>query len=354
MKLQRFALWLFVVIATGWLMIVGRNLILPIVLAIVFWYLINTLAVTLGKISWGGWHLPRSVALPIAILAIGGLFWLLGSMISSNIAQVIKAAPAYQARLEAIIIDVSLKLGFENAPNLSELFRSFDLGRTLQELGGAAASVAGSIGIVIIYTLFLLAEQATFSAKIEAVFHDKPREAQARRLLDHIAEDIQIYIRIKTLLALITAAIGYAIMASVGVDFAGFWAVLIFFFYYIPTIGSLLAIVSPTLLTLVQFDSIQPFIIVAVCMGVVQISMANFIEPMIMGRSLNVSPFIIILSLMVFGTMWGVVGMFLCVPIMVIAMIVLANFPQTRPLAAIISADGKLLLPEHREAKRKA
>jgi predicted PurR-regulated permease PerM len=152
-------------------------------------------------------------------------------------------------------------------------------------------------------------------------------------------------------LALITASIGYIIMRAVGLDFAGFWAVLIFFFYYIPTVGSLLAVISPTLLTLVQFDSLTPFLIVAICMGVVQIGMANFVEPLIMGRSLNVSPFIMILSLMVFGTLWGVVGMFLCVPIMVIAMIIMGNFPQTRGIAVLISADGNVQLPERKDDK---
>jgi predicted PurR-regulated permease PerM len=77
-------------------------------------------------------------------------------------------------------------------------------------------------------------------------------------------------------------------------------------------------------------------------MGITQISMANIVEPAILGRSLNLSPFVIILSLMVWGTIWGVIGMFLCVPIMVILMIVLANFEQTRPVAVLLSADGRI------------
>ena len=157
-----------------------------------------------------------------------------------------------------------------------------------------------------------------------------------------VSQDIQIYLRIKITLGLIMALIGYGIMWAVGLDFSGFWAVLIFFFYFIPTVGSMLAIVSPMLLTLVQFDSLTPFFIVTLTMGVTQITMANVIEPAIMGRSLNLSPFVIILSLMVWGTVWGVIGMFLCVPIMVIVMIVLANFEQTRPVAVLLSADGRI------------
>lgn len=346
MTLARFALWLFVVALTGYLMIVGRNLLLPLVLAVVLWYLIDTLAAFFGHIRAGRRRLPRAVALTLAVVTIGLLVWVLGNMIRTNIEAVIEAAPSYQAKLERIVADVSRHFGVENTPTIAELFAQFDLRQVLSELAGAAASVAGQVGIVLIYTGFLFVEQLSFDRKLSAFFTDAEHEAKTRLLLHRISEDIRIYIRIKTFLALITALIGYLIMTGVGLDFAGFWAVMIFFFYYIPTVGSLLAIISPTLLTLVQFESLTPFLIVLIAMGTVQIITANVIEPAMLGRSLNLSPFVIILSLMVFGTIWGVVGMFLCVPIMVIAMIVLANFPQTRPIAVMLSADGRIFRPD--------
>lgn len=88
-------------------------------------------------------------------------------------------------------------------------------------------------------------------------------------------------------------------MAWVGVDFAGFGAMMVFSFCYIPTIGSILAIVAPALLTLVQFDHLTPFLIVLLVIGTILIVAANMIEPAIMGRSLNLSPLIVIVSLMV-------------------------------------------------------
>jgi predicted PurR-regulated permease PerM len=140
----------------------------------------------------------------------------------------------------------------------------------------------------------------------------------------------------------VTSALAYAVMAWTGIDFAGFWAVMIFFLYYIPTVGSILAIVAPALLTLVQFDHLTPFLIVLFVIGTIQIVMANVIEPAIMGRSLNLSPLVVIVSLMVWGTIWGVVGMFLSVPIMVVLLIVLAHFDATRPVAVLLSANGDI------------
>ena len=82
----------------------------------------------------------------------------------------------------------------------------------------------------------------------------------------------------------------------------------------------------------------------------IQVVMANVIEPAVMGRSLNLSPLVVIASLMVWGTIWGVVGMFLCVPIMVVVLIVLAHFDATRPVAVLLSADGRI--PEPNAAGR--
>jgi predicted PurR-regulated permease PerM len=342
MSLARFALWLFILTLVGWLMIVGRNLLLPLVLALVFWYLIDALANFYTRFHLRSWRLPRSLALTGAILTSGGLLWLLGNIIGSNVSQVVKAAPGYQARLQAIINSVTDYFGVSQL-NLTELFDRFDIGGSLSQLAGGVASVAGVTGIIIVYVGFLFVEQVWFNQKLALIMRDPERGERLRGILHQITLDIQTYIRIKTSLAVITAGIGYIIMRIVGLDFAGFWAVLIFFFYYIPTVGSLLAIISPTVLTLVQFESIWQFIVVASAFGFTQIMMANFIEPMIMGRSLNLSPFVIILSLVVWGTIWGVIGMFLCMPIMVILMIVLANFEQTRPIAVMLSADGRII-----------
>ena len=68
----------------------------------------------------------------------------------------------------------------------------------------------------------------------------------------------------------------------------------------------------------------------------------NVVEPKMMGRSLSISPVVILISLAVWGSIWGVIGMFLSVPIMVIAMIVMAQFKATRPIAILLSSDGNV------------
>jgi AI-2 transport protein TqsA len=345
MTLQRAALWAIVVAAAMYLLVAGRGLLLPFVLGIVLWYMVDALADAFEQPRLAGFRLPRPLALLAAIGIIGGLLWVVGRTIGANVTAVVAAAPNYERRLQILINEGARMIGVEQAPTLSELFDRISLADTLSSIATAAASVVSVAGIVLIYAGFLFVEQVRFRRKLAVMLGSGEQQARVQGVLDQIDRDIRVYIRIKTTLAVVTSMLAYAVMASVGVDFAGFWAVMVFFFYYIPTVGSILAIAAPAVLTLVQFDHLTPFLIVLFVFGTIQVVTANVIEPAIMGRTLNLSPLVVIVSLMVWGTMWGVVGMFLCVPIMVVGLIVLAQFETTRPIAVLLSADGRIPEP---------
>ena len=131
-------------------------------------------------------------------------------------------------------------------------------------------------------------------------------------------------------------------MRWVGVDFAETWALLIFVLNYIPNIGSIVAVAFPALLALVQFETLGPFIILVISLTAIQLAIGSVLEPMLMGNTLNMSPFAIILALAFWGTIWGIVGMFLSVPIMVMVMIVCAHVPSWRWVAILLSKDGQI------------
>ena len=127
-----------------------------------------------------------------------------------------------------------------------------------------------------------------------------------------------------------------------GVDYAVFWSFLIFLLNFIPTIGSLIATTFPAILAFIQFGDFKPVLTVIILIGIVQFLIGNILEPRIMGRSLNLSALVVLLSLALWGTLWGVVGMFLCVPITVTLMIIFSNFEKTLPFAIMLSANGNV------------
>ena len=327
---------------TIYLLISGRNILIPIAIAIMAWYLVNAIARGIMRLSIRGVHPPRWAALVLTVLAAIAAVMSLAEMVSGNFTAVVDAVPSYQANLQRLIGDAAALFGLQETPNLTQLVERIDFRAVVSRIAGTLTGIAGDAGLILVYVLFLFFEQGSFNRKMKALFPDGEREERVRRILGHMTQEIQNYLWIKTFSSALTAGLSYAVLAAVDVDFAGFWAVIIFLLNYIPTIGSLLGILFPALLALVQFDTLIPFLIVTPSLAVIQVFMGNFLEPMMMGSSLNISPFATLVSLAVWGSIWGIPGMFLCVPITVIAMIIFAHFPRTRPIAVMLSTDGRV------------
>jgi predicted PurR-regulated permease PerM len=340
MKLQRVAMAMIVIFLTFYLLHIGQSLLLPLVIAASVAYLISILAHTICAVKIRGVGVPTSLAMVFAVAVIMVSLSFLVQLITVNIASVVKVAPEYQQNLEALIYRGYTLFKVEQAPNLQEVLKQIDFRAYLQDFGGTVRGLVSSTGIIIVYLIFLLLEQRTFPSKIRALVRDPERQADAFELIGKMRHDIRSYIGIKVLTSAATGLLSYAVLNLVGVDFASFWAVLIFLLNFIPTIGSIIATAFPSLLTLVQFDTIGPFIITASVLTTVQFCIGSLIEPKLMGNRLNLSPIVILLSLGLWGAVWGIPGMFLCVPITVIIMIICSYFPQSRPIAILLSGNG--------------
>jgi predicted PurR-regulated permease PerM len=217
-----------------------------------------------------------------------------------------------------------------------------DLANVLAQTATALTGVAGSAGLIAIYVLFLLLEQQGFDQKLDRLFANPVNATRTRHVLDQIERRIETYLRIKTFMSLLTGGASYVVLLAFGVDFAGFWALWIFLLNYIPNIGSIIGVLFPTLLTLVQFDDLLVTLSVGAILTSLQFAIGNLLEPRLMGYSLNLSPFVIIVSLALWGSIWGIAGLFLCVPLTMIVAIVCAQLPATRPVAVLLSADGRV------------
>ncbi|MDB4345708.1 AI-2E family transporter [bacterium] len=342
MKIQRFAMVMIIVFLTFYLLHLGQALLLPLVIAGAVAYLISILAHAICSFQSKGFSVPKPLAMIVAIAIIGLTLSSLVQLITVNIKSVVAEAPGYQSNLEALIYKGYSMFGVEEAPNIREILNQLDFGAYLQSFGATVRSLLSSTGIIIVYLIFLLLEQRTFGDKIKAIIRDPKRQEDAFELIDKMRSEIRTYVGIKVLTSATTGLISYFVLKQVGVHFASFWAVLIFLLNFIPTIGSVIATAFPSILTLVQFDTLGPFIITVSILTAVQFCVGSLVEPKLMGNRLNLSPIVILLSLGLWGSVWGIPGMFLCVPITVIIMIICSYFPATRPFAILLSGNGKV------------
>ena len=274
-RIVAFASSIIVVALTFVLLTQGRDLLIPIAVAIMIWYLLNAMARGFHALPLGTRHLPNWLAMALALVTVLIGLALVAELISGNIAQVSAAAPAYQANIEALIARMSSRFGLEEPPDFAVVFQQFDLRTLARGFASAAATFAGNFGIVLVYVLFLLFEQKGFNNKMRALFPDPERREEVRSLLHRMQAQIQTYVAIKTMTSVLTGGVSYAVLKVVGVDFAEFWGFIIFLLNYIPTVGSLLGIIFPALLALVQFPTLGPFLIVFVGLGSVQFLIGN-------------------------------------------------------------------------------
>jgi len=338
-------------IAVFYVLVAGQAFLVPLAVSIMVWYVINALSRTFTKVI-PGVDEPNMLTTFVSLVSIVVFIGFVADMIQSNIVQVSAAAPTYKANFDSLVTKAVEKYPSLELINFSKLTSGIEIGPAILKLVGAFQSMLGSIFLVPIYVLFLMLEQGTFQRKIKAIFPDQHARESIISILTHAQDDIQTYLWIKTVTSTLTGVISYFVLLAVGVDFAAFWAFTIFLLNFIPTVGSIIATLFPALLALIQFDTLAQFFIVLVGVGFIQLMVGNFLEPKLMGNTLNVSPFVVMMSLTLWGSIWGIAGMFLSVPITVIMLIVFAHSPKTRYLAILLSGDGDLKFADDNIAEK--
>ena len=339
--------------AAGWMVVIalsfvliraGKDLFIPLVIALIGVYLIKILERWIGYAKISGRGLPPLAALALAFVAVIAMGLVLFSIVAENATKVAEFAPRYQSRLLAIQADLFLAAGFEQPPAIREFLGGFDIPGTVTLVATNLATLLKNAVLILIFGVFLLLESRFIPAKIAALFPNEEHRVRVQGILKRVDRDIQTYFGVKTAVSLVTAVLSYAVMKFIGLDFAAFWALLVFILNFIPTIGSIFATVLPGLLALVQFEEWRPVVILVVGITLIQQVLGNIVEPNLMGITLNLSPLVVVMSLLLWGMLWGVVGMFLCVPITVILLIILANFPSTKWVAVLLLKDGTVRL----------
>ena len=324
------------------LLVYGAVVLVPLAMAILIWFLINAVASSFQRISLGTFQMQRRMALVLALITTLAAVLVVVDLVVSNLSVMGTQTIDFESSLNPLIDKIAKWTGVSNTDILNKALDTIGLEKLFGKIVSATASFSSQIGVVLVYVIFLLIEQQFFEVKLRALIKEDKRRDWIRGILEAIARDVQSYMWIMTMLSGLTAALSYGIMKWIGLEHAAFWALLIFFLNFIPTIGSILSTALPTVFAMIQFQGFTEALTLFVAVGVVQFLIGNFLQPRLAAKTLNMSQFVVILSLFVWGAIWGVVGMFLAVPITVIMLIIYSNFETTKPVAILLSQDGQI------------
>ncbi|MEM6878729.1 MAG: AI-2E family transporter [Bacteroidota bacterium] len=343
MSITKVAAWLISLALILTLIVLGQSFLVPVLLALLLWYIINGIDNQIRRFRPIRSYCPNWLSLTVSFGLIGLGLYFVGNLIVNNANEFISTAPQYFEKVDDLLLRIHTLLGREGDPWTLDTIKYGDqLINNFSILVGGITTIARGFFLVMLYVIFLLIEQGTFSRKISALRMNATQQKRYQQIVGQVNSAMRKYLWVKTFTSVLTAILSYIVFRMIALDFAIFWAFLIFLFNYVPTIGSITATALPALLALLQFDEFAPFLIIAIGVSAIQLIVGNIIEPRMMGDTLNISPLVVVLALIFWSIIWGVAGMLLSVPITVMILIVCAQFPTTRPVAILLSKDGRI------------
>ncbi len=372
-------IWVIATVAIGMVLTQGARILAPFAMAVFVWLVMEGFARAIRRPFP---NLPGWLAYLFAVVIVVMSIVIFIGVIRSAVEEFVTKSADYERHINDIIEQVYTQLNLlapadaavapgpvaapgeaipavpipnpeaamsAKPPTVAQLLSS-NATSIAQIAGNVASSLVGDMVLVFIYVAFLIVSAGAFSKQLDEIFRRPKDRTRARLIGQEIRRTMEQYLWVQTALSIIATSLTYVTLLIVGLDNALFWAFVIFVLNFIPTVGSIIATILPTLFAVVQplsawpdwmpNDSLLCAVIVFLGVSVWQFLIGNFVAPRMQADSLNLSPLVVLLSLAVWGALWGPAGMFLSAPLTVMVMIVLGQVPGARWIAVLLSANG--------------
>ena len=297
--------------------------------------------VCVPPIKWlSGKRIPQGISILIVLTGVLAFLGFVGYLVGDSIQSFSANKDLYSAKL-----DQSLGGAFQWLADKGVPIEGMELAALIDQYGIALVSrVVGGLNvifqeffIIFLSVIFILAEMSSFPDKFARAFSDsKDKMIHVNKILGKIRH----YLAIKTVASLFTGFIVSMSLYFIGVDFPFLWGMLAFLLNYIPNIGSIIAAIPPLILAFVQLGPAE-VLWTAITFAVANTLVGNFLEPKFMGKMLGLSTFVVFLSLIFWGWIFGSVGMFLSVPLTMTIKIALETNPSTHWIAIMLGPENE-------------
>lgn len=344
-----FLLFFICIVLGGALMKTMEEVMKPVVLSIFMSFIFFAPVKTMNT----KFKIPWSLGITIVFIVFFAFFFGLGNIIVASFKSILDKVPEYEERFEAVSLSISeffVKnqdsklfelLGIEKRQTIAQyILHSFDIVKTLKDFAlgftGTLLNFSKTLFFVVLFSFFLLTEMQYTLKKTSKVISRKHRY-RILKIIRKTTTDVTQYISIKFVMSLISGAYVTIVCAIFRMDFAIIWGFLSFILNFIPKFGSLIAWAITTVFAVILFyPAPLPIILISALIIIENIAIGNLIEPKIEGKNLDISPFVILVSLSIWGWIWGFMGLLLAVPLTVSVKIICENVSFLKPIAIFL------------------
>jgi predicted PurR-regulated permease PerM len=284
-------------------------------------------------------RLPKAVALLLTLCITILVVLVFASMIAWALSAVGDWLLNNVQRFQALYLQATKWLeeqGIFVAGILAERFDVMWLVRLFQEIARRLNRLAGFAILVFVFLMMALLEVEQFRQKLASL--DKGgTSAKLIAAISETAAKFRRYMLVRTLLSMLTGITIWGFALLTGLEPAVAWGLLAFALNYIPFIGSFVATLLPAVFAIAQLDTWQAVILVFVGLAAIQFLIGNYIEPLVAGAALSISPLVVVFAVFFFGLLWGIPGALIGVPIVLTVIAICAQFPSSRWVATLLS-----------------
>ncbi len=292
--------------------------------------------------------IPVWLSFMLTLVAILAVFVVFSLILVVAVDRFIEEIPQYTSEIESNIAGIQEQLSSLGVirPESDSIFSYINPEQLLSALGSFIAGLFGTLSNLLLLGLlviFLLLE--AFNAPEKLAEEIKAGNTYLQRYF-HLSELLRKYIIITTIVGLTTGVLDILWFILLGVSFPVLWGILAFLMSYIPTLGFWLAAIPPSLLALLESG---PVTAALVFLGIVLINgfAENVVKPKYMGEGLNLSPFMVIFSVIFWAAVLGPLGAILGLPMtLVFKELVLEADDQNQWIARLMSSKESKVEPE--------
>lgn len=333
---------IFLIALIFYLLSVMSGILIPLVLAFLMASLFQPLVVLFKKIKVARWlTMPAAVIISLGIIfGVGSIFY---STAQEFVAQQDVFLPKLESKITALLdhVDNLSRRYFNRSFNLEDLLALPDqkfFSNMAGDIISQASATFGSAFMFTLYYILLLLGLANYQKFLRFV-----GGSDGDQLLNHfekVQKSVVQFMLVKTITSFATGSLAMLVCFIFGIKFAIFWGFVTFVLNFIPNIGSTIATIFPVSMAFIQYDSIAPPFLLLGILFSIQFTIGNLIEPKIMGDRLRLNTLTVIFGLVFWGYLWGIPGMMLAVPLLVLFKLTIERIPSMRIVARIMERAG--------------